>query len=88
MFIHDLNKAIVISILISVIALVTYGSYTYMNSYRSAFEADQACHYDANIRSDQNITYKCDHDLETRQWLLYSLENTKAVTKVIERYHY
>ncbi len=58
--------------------------------YQSAFEADQACHYDLSglLIDEDGSKYGCDHDLETRQWLLFNkLDKIKSAI-VLERYRY
>tara|TARA_B100000700_G_C14758895_1_gene721155 strand:- start:407 stop:643 length:237 start_codon:yes stop_codon:yes gene_type:complete len=55
--------------------------------YKSAFEADQSCHYDLSMNSIELASQGCDHDLETNQWILYEKsKNNKA--KVLKRYRY
>jgi len=59
-----------IIVLISVIALIL-GSLYFFTGYKSAFEADQQCHYEMRLKSLELDGLGCDHDLETNQWLLY-----------------
>ncbi len=56
--------------------------------YQSAFEADQQCHYEmSTLRIDQpNVG--CDHDTETRQWLLFDSGNFNQPAEVLKRYKY
>ena len=56
--------------------------------YRSAFEADQECHFQM---SNMLITYTdlgCDHDLETRQWILFDAGKTNEKAEVLKRFRY
>ena len=57
--------------------------------YRSAFEADQACH---ESLQDKRVNYQeilgCDHDTETRQWILYKESSENEAAKVIKRFKY
>tara|TARA_Y100001968_G_C18865838_1_gene484796 strand:- start:48 stop:287 length:240 start_codon:yes stop_codon:yes gene_type:complete len=73
--------------LISLIAILL-GCLYYFNGYRSAFEADQQCHYEMKLRSDEIEDLGCDHDLETNQWLLYRKGINSQPAQVIERYRY
>ncbi len=71
-----------------IIVIITLGIYNYFSSYRSAFEADQACHF---IKSDSyqgSSNYGCDHDLETKQWILYKNEPDGRAASVIQRFRY
>ncbi len=70
-----------------VIILLVLG-FILIKPYRSAFEADQACHYDQRQEIESNQEFDCDHDLETRQWLLYQRLETEKPAKVIKRYRY
>ena len=54
----------------SLIALIV-GFLYFFTGYKSAFEADQQCHYEMRLKSAQIEGLECDHDLETNQWLLY-----------------
>ncbi len=64
-------------------------SILWLTGYKSAFEADQACHYEIMSSSDlvQN-EFGCDHDIETRQWLLYEKSTYKSPAKVLKRFSY
>ncbi len=77
-------------IIISALAIVVgiYWIFSFFTGYRSAFEADQACHYErSNIYAD-NSNYDCDHDLETNQWILYHIEGNNQPAKVLKRFRY
>ena len=76
-----LAVAVIISIVISL-------SLHFRNRYYSAFEADQECHSDLAIEYSQAPGIDCDHDLETRQWLLFELGLDSAPAKVLKRYKY
>ena len=60
----------------------------YLTTYRSAFEADQACHFTQIHDYEGNPTYACDHDLETNQWLLYEKRSNEFPAKVVKRFRY
>lgn len=60
----------------------------YINTYRSAFEADQACHFAKWETHKENSAFGCDHDLETRQWILYEEGHNHQPAKVLERFRY
>ena len=73
--------------LITVLAL-TLSFFYYSSGYRSAFEADQACHFDTIHYLNEEIKLYCDHDTETRQWLLYQKEAPVEKATVVKRYRY
>ncbi len=56
--------------------------------YRSAFEADQECHFERSKIFLDSPTVGCDHDLETRQWILYDSQNANEKAYVIKRFSY
>ncbi len=78
------NTFIVILLLI----ISCYFGFRFFTGYRSAFEADQACHYELQLKSENVIKYGCDHDLETRQWILFESNSNKLPSIVIKRFHY
>ncbi len=59
-----------------------------MPGYKSAFEADQQCHFKLEQLSADFSTIGCDHDLETRQWLLFESDQTGKPANVLERFKY
>jgi len=73
--------------IISLIALVL-GILYFFTGYKSAFEADQQCHYDMRLRSEALENLGCDHDLETNQWLLFQKGINDQPSQVIQRYRY
>lgn len=75
---------------LSVLALLITGIILlyYTNSYRSAFEADQACHADQWQQFQDSLGHDCDHDLETKQWLLFERGTEHQAAKVLKRYRY
>ncbi len=73
--------------LISLIAII-FGLLSFLTGYRSAFEADQQCHYEMRVKSNELEGLGCDHDLETHQWLLYQKGINDQPSQVIERYRY
>ena len=74
-------------VFISLIAIIV-GFLLFFNGYKSAFEADQQCHYEMRLKSTQLEGLGCDHDLETNQWLLYQKGINDKPSLVIERYRY
>ena len=76
-----------IIVLISVIALIL-GSLYFFTGYKSAFEADQQCHYEMKLKSVELEGLGCDHDLETNQWILYRKGINDQPAQVVERYRY
>ncbi len=73
----------VIALLFAIMALILF-----LTSYRSAFEADQACHYEKWVRYAESPEYGCDHDLETKQWILFENGISNNPAKVIKRFRY
>ena len=67
---------------------VVIGSYYFLTGYRSAFEADQACHSEKWGSYRDDSTFGCDHDLETNQWILYESLPDHMPAKVIKRFRY
>tara|TARA_Y100001968_G_scaffold220673_1_gene203552 strand:+ start:108 stop:347 length:240 start_codon:yes stop_codon:yes gene_type:complete len=74
-------------VFISFIAVII-GFLYFFTGYKSAFEADQQCHYKMRVQSVELDGLGCDHDLETHQWLLYRKGINDQPSQVIERYHY
>ena len=72
---------------ITLIAIII-GYFYFFTGYKSAFEADQQCHYDMRLKSAEIEYLGCDHDLETNQWLLYRKGINDEPSQVIERYRY
>lgn len=81
----NLRRISIYAILLFIVGLLLFLS---LNKYRSAFEADQACHSQKIDGYGENPGYGCDHDLETRQWLLYEKFPTNQPAKVLRRYRY
>ena len=73
--------------LISLITIII-GFLYFFTGYKSAFEADQQCHYEMRLKSDELEGLACDHDLETNQWLLYQEGINAQPSQVIKRYRY
>ena len=71
------------TILILVITFIYY-----ITGYRSAFEADQQCHYEMRSITSEGQDLGCDHDLETRQWILFQLSNNNEPAIVLKRFRY
>ena len=72
---------------ISLIAII-FGCLYLFTGYKSAFEADQQCHYELRLKSVELEGLGCDHDLETNQWILYQEGINNKPSKVVERYRY
>ena len=72
---------------ISLIAIIL--GYLYFSpGYKSAFEADQQCHYELRLKAVELEGLGCDHDLETNQWILYQKGINDLPSQVVERYRY
>ena len=63
-------------------------SINYITSYRSAFEADQACHSLKWKTYQDSELFGCDHDLETSQWILYETSSNHMPAKILKRFRY
>ena len=72
---------------IAIIAILV-GCLYFFTGYKSAFEADQQCHYELRLKSVELEGLDCDHDLETNQWLLYKKGIDDNPSQVVRRYHY
>ena len=80
-----------VTISILAITLVAFlGAFLYLtlNRYPSAFEADQACHYAEYSLADTQSDLGCDHDLETRQWILFREGLKHQPSQVLQRFRY
>ena len=77
-----LFSAVVAVLFFSLVAVVS------LRGYRSAFEADQACHAEKWQVYGQEQGFDCDHDLETNQWILYEVGSNHQAAKVLKRFHY
>tara|TARA_Y100001968_G_C18800866_1_gene455579 strand:+ start:289 stop:528 length:240 start_codon:yes stop_codon:yes gene_type:complete len=77
-----------IVVLLLLIGTILLGSLYWLTSYRSAFEADQACHQMILEKSIKGITIDCDHDIETKQWILYQKESEGKAATVLKRFRY
>tara|TARA_Y100001968_G_scaffold192625_1_gene176499 strand:+ start:616 stop:855 length:240 start_codon:yes stop_codon:yes gene_type:complete len=74
-------------VIISLIAIVL-GYLYFFTGYKSAFEADQQCHYELRLKAVDLENLGCDHDIETNQWILYQKGIDEKPSKVIQRYRY
>tara|TARA_Y100001968_G_C19060244_1_gene573433 strand:+ start:125 stop:364 length:240 start_codon:yes stop_codon:yes gene_type:complete len=77
-----------ISIAFLSLIILVVGYLFFFNGYKSAFEADQQCHYDLSLKSDELEGLGCDHDLETNQWILYQEGINDKPSQVVQRYRY
>ncbi len=59
-----------------------------LSKYKSAFEADQQCHYEISILQEDFDNLNCDHDTETRQWILFDASTNNQPAKVLKRFRY
>ena len=81
-------KLSIFFISIVTLILLIIGFFYFFTGYKSAFEADQQCHYEMRLKSVELDELACDHDIETSQWLLYQNLINDQPAKVIERYRY
>ncbi len=56
--------------------------------FNSAFEADQQCHFELSIAIDARPEIGCDHDIETRQWVLFDKSDPNKPAEVVKRFRY
>ena len=75
-------------IIFSCLIAIIFGYFYFSSRYQSAFEADQQCHYEMNIESLEGSLLGCDHDIETKQWLLYKEGEKKMPSTVLKRFRY
>ena len=72
---------------ISLIVIILACLY-FFTGYKSAFEADQQCHYELRLKSVELEGLGCDHDIETNQWILFQRGIDDKPSKVVQRYRY
>ena len=60
----------------------------FFTGYASAFEADQACHAILSKKNLNTNKIGCDHDLETRQWILFQKQDELKAAIVLQRFKY
>jgi len=82
------SKVSLLAIFLILFVTCSYFIFSNKGKFNSAFEADQACHYEARILTTESQKLSCDHDTETRQWLLYSIDSTNSIANVTNRYRY
>ncbi len=78
----------IISIIFICVLSIVFAIFHFSNRYQSAFEADQNCHSEIYINYSEDSKVGCDHDLETRQWILYKEGINGLPANVLERYKY
>tara|TARA_Y100001968_G_C18795130_1_gene453043 strand:- start:263 stop:502 length:240 start_codon:yes stop_codon:yes gene_type:complete len=78
-------KYLIAFIIFLIISIALYINFI---KFGSAFEADQACHFELSLTSSESSLPGCDHDIETHQWILYEIPNSNEPAKVIKRYRY
>ena len=72
-----------------IICLILIGSSIYfLTGFDSAFEADQSCHAYLSSYNTESVSYGCDHDTETHQWILYKSNESKEPAKIIKKFRY
>ena len=69
-------------------SLIIYGLFYLSFGYKSAFEADQQCHFEKSRTYSEESSIDCDHDLETRQWILFEDGLGDNPARVIKRFRY
>ncbi len=74
-------------VFLSIIGIIV-GYLYFFTGYKSAFEADQQCHYELRLKSVELEGLGCDHDIETNQWILYQTGIDDKPSEVVERYRY
>ena len=73
-----------ISLIVCLLIWIFYN----LTGYKSAFEADRQCHFDVQVKYMDKVDLACDHDLETRQWILFQEVKEDSIAMVLERYRY
>ena len=81
-------KLAIIFLTVFLVILGIIGILYVQPEFKSAFEADQQCHYQLRVQAMELERLGCDHDLETNQWLLYQEGINDQKAKVIERFSY
>lgn len=79
-----MRAGIIVGTLVAFVAILFF----IFTGYQSAFEADQACHYAKWENHKDNPKFDCDHDLETKQWILYQSGENHTAAKVLQRFRY
>ncbi len=79
---------VLVTVVISILIVISIFLYQRIFTYRSAFEADKACHYRLGELMDTDKSIDCDHDFETRQWILFENVNANSSFQVLERFYY
>ena len=77
-----------LTITLIALIIIIFASLYFFSGYKSAFEADQQCHYEMRLKSVELDGLGCDHDLETKQWLLYKNGINNEPSQVVERFRY
>lgn len=80
----------IVGLIVVAFTLVAIGiaSFLFLTGYRSAFEADQACHALQWDKFKDKPGYGCDHDIETRQWLLFRKGEDHIAADIVARFRY
>ncbi len=81
-------KVAVTFLIVFILSIFIVTGLIYSQRYSSAFEADQQCHFDMKMNYPPEVIVDCDHDLETRQWLLFQKSIETSPAKVLKRYKY
>ncbi len=77
-----------ILIALSLLLAIAIAGFNFFTGYRSAFEADQACHYEKSLFQRDDESLGCDHDIETDQWILFEKQDKALPARVIKRFKY
>ncbi len=73
---------------LGLVIAICLGVFNYITGFRSAFEADQACHSELSIKYMNEKNFGCDHDTETKQWILYKKGIDQMPAIVLRRFSY
>ncbi len=88
MKVHTSVMTMRITLITITMVILAVMSFFFFTNYKSAFEADQACHFANWVNHKGSPEFGCDHDIETRQWILYEEGANHQPAKVLERFRY
>ena len=80
-------RLFLVGLILSLLTLAIWFLYL-KPEYRSAFEADQECHFMMSKLDVNEYELGCDHDIETKQWILFQSGNEIEKAEVLERFRY
>ncbi len=81
-------KIVVVASFLFLLLTSIFSTAYFKPEYESAFEADQQCHYELSTLVIDKPNLGCDHDTETRQWLLFDSGLQNKPAEVLKRYRY